>query len=253
MAGTSTKERRNHIAQQLLLNKRISAKELSEGFGVSTETIRKDLIHLEKNGLAKKKYGGAIVANELLELGFMEKASSHPLEKAIIAQRAAEFADEGAVVFLDAGSTTLEVAKQLALKKNLFVFTNSLHAAQVLTDMRARVCILGGEIKNTSRAAVGGWALKQIGEVRADVAFLGTSGFDGADGPYVESLPESEIKKAMMAASRQSVLVADSSKTGVGAMIKYAEWSDFRAVVTDRNLPEASARAMRDKTEVILA
>jgi DeoR/GlpR family transcriptional regulator of sugar metabolism len=253
MAGPSTEERRHFITQHLLLAKRISARDIAEKFGVSAETVRKDLIRLEKNGLARKSYGGAVVVNESLELGFVEKAARNPSEKAAIAQKAAGFVRDGAVVFLDAGSTVLEVAKQLVLKKGIAVFTNSLKAAQALSDARVRVCIVGGEIKPTSRAAVGGWALRQLSEIRADVAFLGASGFRGRNGPCIENLPESEIKKAMVANAYQSVLVADGSKANQDAMVEYAVWRDFRAVVTDATMPKETLRRIREHTEVVVA
>ncbi len=253
MATLLIEERRHRIAQQLLLDKRISAKELAQEFNVSTETIRKDLLHLEKEGIAKKGYGGAVVANELLELGFMEKAASHPAEKAAIGRRAAELVADGSVVFLDSGSTTLEVAKQLTLRKDITVFTNSLKAAQVLTDAGVRTCILGGEIKPTSKAVIGGWAERQLAEIQADIAFLGTSGFRHRDGPCIENLSESDIKKAMIARSYRTVVVADGSKASEDAMVCFAPWRDIDVLVTDAGMPEAERLRLGGMTEVVLA
>lgn len=253
MAGTMSGERRNHIIQQLLLNKRISAKELAEKFNVSTETIRKDLIRLEKEGLAKKGYGGAVAANAIFEVGFMEKMASHPAEKAMIAQRAAGFARPGFVILLDNGSTTYEVAKQLALLDEITVYTNSIRAAQLLADAKRRVVVLGGEIREASQAVVGGWAEKQLAEIRADVAFLGTSGFRDRGGPCVENLPESAIKKAMIAGARRTVVVADSSKADQDATVRFAAWRDIDALVSDKNFPKVEVARLGKLTEVVLA
>lgn len=253
MASVMTEERRNHIVQQLLLNKRISVKEIAHKFGVSTETIRKDLIRLENDGIAKKGYGGAVVASELMELGFMEKAASHPAEKAAIAQKAVEFVRDGSVVFLDSGSTAFEVARQLSLRKDIAVFTNSLKAAQVLSDARVRVCILGGEVKTTSNAVVGGWAARQLAEIKADIAFVGTSGFRDRGGPCIESLPESDIKKAMIANAYQTIVVSDSSKAREDAMVQFAAWRDVHALVTDKRLAREDASRLGKLTTVVLA
>lgn len=253
MPNPLTEERRNYITQQLLMNRTIKARELADKFGVSTETIRRDLLRLEETGLAKKGYGGAVIANELMEAGFVEKAVLHPMEKTAIAAKAAEFVEDGAVIFLDSGSTVFELAKHLVLKKDIVVFTNSLQAAQFLSDTKVRTHLVGGEVKTTSKAVVGGWALRQLAEIRASVAFLGTSGFKGRDGPCIESLRESEVKQAMLRNAYRAVVVADSSKAGIDAMIQYARWDDVHALVTDRNLHETVLASLLDKTNVVIA
>ena len=101
------------------------------------ETIRKDMIYLEENGIAKKGYGGAVVATELMEPSFLEKSVKHQDKKAAIAGKAAELVADGSTVLLDNGSTVLAIAKQLILKKDITVFTNSIKVAQVLIDSGA--------------------------------------------------------------------------------------------------------------------
>ena len=247
-----TQERRNKIVQKLMLDGKLNANELARIFSVSAETIRKDLIYLEKQGLAKKGYGGAVITNELLEHSFIEKSVEHPAEKAGIAQRAADMVGDGAVIILDSGSTVLKMVKFLTLKKGITVFTNSLRAAQQLSDFNIKVYLPGGEVRNTSNALVGGWATRAFGEIKADMAFMGTSGFKGRSGPCVENFPETEVKKAMIASAHKAVVLADSSKAELDAMIQFARWEDINTLITDKGIPKDHALQLERKTNLII-
>ena len=204
MTNTLLEERRQFIEKKLLAEGKIRVAELSKLFNVSSETIRKDILYLEEKGIAKKGYGGAVVVNELLEPSFLEKHKKFQEEKTKIAKSALDYIADGMIVLLDAGSTVYTIAKMLALKKNLTVFTNSPKSAQVLDDYKIKTYLLGGEIRNNSNALVGGWAVRALSEINADIAVLGTSGFNGRQGPCVENFEEAEIKKAMISSANKS-------------------------------------------------
>lgn len=248
-----TQERRNEIAQKLLLDGKVSASALAEEYGVSAETIRKDMIYLEENGIAKKGYGGAVVATELMEPSFLEKSVKHQDKKAAIAGKAAELVADGSTVLLDNGSTVLAIAKQLILKKDITVFTNSIKVAQVLIDSGVKVYLLGGEMRHTSNAVVGSWTLRALAEIRADIAFLGTSGFMGRKGPCIENFQESDVKQAMMKSANRVIVVADSSKASSNSMIQFGTWEEMDALVTDSDIDPAVIKELEKKTEIILA
>jgi len=236
MNTTLIDERRQFIEKKLVAEGKIRIAELSKLFSVSSETIRKDLIYLEEKGIAKKGYGGAVVVNELLEPSFLEKHEKFQEEKTRIAKAALDFITDGMIVLLDAGSTVYTLANMLALKKNLTVFTNSPKSAQVLDDYKIKTYLLGGEIRNNSNALVGGWTVRALSEINADIAVLGTSGFNERQGPCVENFEEAEVKKAMIKSANKIVILGDSSKSKTYSMIEFAKWDAADAFITDKNI-----------------
>ena len=251
MKKRNTQERRNAIAEQLVSSGKVSASELADQYGVSMETVRKDMIWLEQNGLARKGYGGAVAATSITERTFLEKSICHKQEKARIAKKAIELVQDGDVVLLDSGSTVLSVAKQLVLKRDITVFTNSLRAAQHVIDYGMKVYVLGGEVRNTSNALIGGWALRALGEIKADIAILGTSGVKGRSGPCVESMEESEIKRAMMKAARKTAIIADASKGDCDALVQFAAWEDVDFFITEETMDKDVLNGIKGKTTVL--
>ncbi len=246
-------ERRQYIEKKLIAEGKIIVSELSEFFNVSSETIRKDLLYLEEKGIAKKGYGGAVVANSLIEPSITEKYNKYQDEKNDIAKKAIEYISDGMILLLDAGSTTYAFAKMLALKNNLTVFTNSPRTAQILDDYKIETYLLGGRIRSNSNAIVGGWALREIREIRADAAILGTSGFKDRLGPCVENFEEEEIKQAMIESANKIIVLGDSSKSKTYSMIEFAKWEDVDFFVTDKNIDNETKEKIEETTEIVLA
>lgn len=253
MSNTLIDERRQFIEKKLLLEGKIKVSELSEFFNVSSETIRKDLLYLEEKGIAKKGYGGAVVANSLIEPNIKEKQSKFIDEKKEIAKKALEYISDGMIVLLDAGSTVYTFAKMLALKNNITVFTNNPKAAQIVDDYKIDTYLLGGRIRNNSNAIVGGWALRALSEIKADVAILGTSGFNDRQGPCVENFEEAEIKQAMIKSANKTIVLGDSSKAKTYSMIEYAKWRDIDIFVTNDEIDKETKDKISDKVELVLA
>lgn len=161
-----TEERRSQLARILVTEGSVKVGVLAERFGVSTETIRKDLIFLEKEGLAKKSHGGAVSSGALFERPLAARSMEHVAEKAKIARTAVEMIPDGGVAILDAGSTTYQIAKLLTLKKGITILTNSASIAHVLSGTSNTVFSLGGEMRGTSMAFVGPWTLHALESVR---------------------------------------------------------------------------------------
>lgn len=251
MAVKLTQERRNEIARRLIQDGRVSALELSEGYGVSAETIRKDLMWLESRGIAQKSYGGAIAAAQALEKPFFEKATSRPEEKRRIGKAAAERIGPVGVVLVDSGSTVMEAARELAARGDLSFFTNSLRTAQMLADRKCDVAMLGGVIRLPSQAASGMWAVEQLEQLHADWAIVGTSGFLESDGPCVESLEEAQVKRAMIRAAKRTIIVADSAKSRCPAAVRFARWTDISLLVTDSGMEPETLGRLRKRLEVL--
>lgn len=248
-----TEERRSQLARILVTEGSVKVGVLAERFGVSTETIRKDLIFLEKEGLAKKSHGGAVSSGALFERPLAARSMEHVAEKAKIARTAVEMIPDGGVAILDAGSTTYQIAKLLTLKKGITILTNSASIAHVLSGTSNTVFSLGGEMRGTSMAFVGPWTLHALETVRADIAFIGTDGFCGRTGPTCAAYAETEVKRAMVRASRAAAVVCDSSKFAADGMFQICDWDEIRYMITDSAPPAPVQEALRGHTELVVA
>lgn len=252
MAGL-TADRRNRMAQILLQDGSIKVGDMAEHFQVSTETIRKDIIYLEEQGIAEKNHGGAIAKIELTEHTLDEKEWEHPEEKKGIAIAAAAMVHDHDTVILDAGSTTNAVAKQLMLKKNLTIITNSVMTASILADSDNTVFLVGGRVRQSSRAVVGGWALKMMDSIHANIAFLGSDGFKNLKGPACVSYDEAAFKNKVLESSKRTYVVADSSKCSSASHFSYCRWENINGLIIDKNKKEIVKKMIGDKTELIFA
>ncbi|MGI9861502.1 DeoR/GlpR family DNA-binding transcription regulator [Moorella naiadis] len=252
LPNSLTAERRNKLAQILVAEGSVRIGEVAKMFAVSTETIRKDLIYLEKKGIARKSHGGAVATSEFLERPFASKSLENIEAKNKIAQAAVKLIPENGVIILDSGSTTLSIAKLLSLKKGLTVITNSVSAAQVLAGSEIKLHLTGGEVRGISMALAGLWTINSLSVIKADIAFLGSSGFESHNGPCAESFAEAETKKAMVKSCKKAVVVSDSSKFKSDALIEYATWEEIAILITDAGAPPEKVAELRRMTEVII-
>lgn len=250
-----TAERRNEIAQLLLRDGNIKASELAKQFDVSTETIRKDLIYLEEQGIAQKSYGGAIASTELLERPIALKEMEYMDIKTSIANKAMELIPEKGVIFLDAGSTNYALAKQLLLRNDLTIFTNSLIALNLLSDSENEVFALGGRVRGSSKGTIGSWAIQAIRTLHVDIAFLGSDGFKDLNGPSCASYDESELKQAVLSQCNRTVILTDNTKFQANSLFQFCNWQDVYALITniseDENFKNLITK-IKEKTNVFL-
>ncbi|MBC8571198.1 DeoR/GlpR family DNA-binding transcription regulator [Zongyangia hominis] len=250
MSNALTAERRNKLAQMLVFEGSVRVGELAEMFDVSTETIRKDLIYLENQGVARKSHGGAIAASELLERPLSEKFMENMELKSTVAKAALEMIDDNSVIMLDSGSTTFQLAKLLTIKKGITVITNSANLPPLLSGTDNTVLSLGGEMRGTSMALVGLWTMNALSSVRVDLAILGSDGFSHRCGPCTPSYAEAEVKKAMMERSKRTIVISDSSKFQKSAIMEFCEWKDIDCLITDDGAPEDQLQEIRANTQV---
>ncbi len=222
-------------------------------FGVTTETIRKDLIYLEERGLARKSHGGATSVGELIERPATVKVAENPEAKAEIALAARELIPEGAVLLLDAGSTTVALARVIASMHGVSVFTNSIPVMALLGPTDNCVFCFGGQLRGSSMAIAGGWAVSALRSIHIDLAFLGSDGFGGLAGPSSASYEETEFKAEVIRASDRAVVLADHSKFSQPGLFQFCRWEDVYALVTDQRAPESDVRAIGKRTKVVTA
>ncbi|MGW1883372.1 DeoR/GlpR family DNA-binding transcription regulator [Streptomyces sp. NPDC001970] len=247
-------ERQQQIIRLAREGGRVDVLSLADEFQVTAETIRRDLKALDRAGLVRRVHGGAIPAGRLdFEPDLAERESTAADEKDRIARAAlAELPEDGSVI-LDAGSTVARLAASFPLECSLTVVTHALPAAARLADHPGiDLHLVGGRVRHRTRAAVDAWALRAYGEIRADVVFLGANGFSAGAGLTTPDLAEAAVKRALVAAARRVVLLADSAKYGEEHFARFADLADVDLLITDSGLsPEDAAAIEAAGTEVV--
>ena len=222
--------------------------ELSQKLGVSEATVRRDLLSLEVQGKVKRVHGGAIKLKfPEHEPVFEEKESIKPSEKQKIAKLALGMINDKDTIYLDGGSTVLELAKLLKEKKGLTVVTNSLMAAAELMESGHNLIIVGGKFRPLSRTLVGPLTSKIINSLNIKKAFLGTIGFTVDDGLSTTDSDEAYTKELVMQRTEKAILLADSSKLGKKSFAVSGSLSDIDVVITDSGISPSFAKELKKR------
>ncbi len=235
MAKPINDERRNNIVQYVLNQKRATVTDLAKKFEVTTETIRKDLLYLDKNNILLKGHGVVTVANSYLENEFALKKNENTDAKIQIAKRAADQIPPNCVIFLDSGTTALQLAKILNLRSDLIIVSNSALISQISSTSDNQILIMGGELRKKSFSYVGHWTIQSLQQIHIDIAFLSCSGFH-SDGPSIHSYRELQIKQAVIENTHKVILIADTSKFQQESLYRYARFSAFDLLIAERSL-----------------
>jgi len=228
-------ERHRLIVERARTDGRVDVAALAALFDVATETVRRDLTGLERQGLLRRVHGGAIPVERLgFEPGLATRDSVLTTEKDRIAKAAlAELPGEGTVL-LDAGTTTARLAEALPPDRELTVVTNALPIAMTLSARpNVTVHLLGGRVRGRTLAAVDTWAVQLLADVFVDVAFLGTNGISVERGLTTPDAGEAAVKRAMIGAARRVVVLADHTKVGVDHFARFGTLDEVDALVTD--------------------
>ncbi len=229
-----TEQRQKEILELLYAQEEIKASDLTSHFHVSMETIRKDLFQMSEQNLLIKTHGGAKKIETYSEIPIDKKINENASDKKEIARKALHYIQDGSVLFLDPGSTTLALTKFLPLKKNLTIMTNSLMIANQVSHTKHTLIFLGGRITKKGKAAVGLFTNKHIDAITIDLAFMGSDGFYHCEGPTTFSFDEMEVKKHVLSRSKQKILLADASKFHKSGTYTYAYFSDFDYLITHK-------------------
>jgi DeoR family fructose operon transcriptional repressor len=236
-------ERQQRIVQLAQERGRVEVPSLAEDFGVTQETVRRDLSALERAGLLRRVHGGALPAGGLhLEPGLAERDSTAAADKERIAKAALALLPEEGSLLLDAGTTVSRLAALLPLDSTLTVVTNALTvAARLAEHPNLNLHLVGGRLRHRTQAAVDAWALRDLADLEADTAVIATNGFSLQAGLTTPDLAEAAVKRAMVASARRVILVADSSKYGARHFARFATLRQVDVVVTDTGLTEEQA------------
>jgi DeoR family transcriptional regulator, fructose operon transcriptional repressor len=231
-------ERQQEILQQARRDGRVDVTALAEGFAVTAETIRRDLTTLERAGVLRRVHGGAIPVERIgFEPALAARDAVLTAEKERIAKVAlAEVPEEGAII-LDAGTTTARLAQALPADRELTVVVNSPAIAAILGPRtNLKVLLLGGRLRGKTLATVDDWALRPLADLYVDVAFVGTNGCSVERGLTTPDPAEAAVKRAMIAASRRTVLLADHTKIGNDYLSRFGSLADLDLLITDAGL-----------------
>ncbi|MCL6445616.1 MAG: DeoR/GlpR family DNA-binding transcription regulator, partial [Alicyclobacillus sp.] len=252
-------ERRRRIKEMLLRDHVVKVADLVREFDVSEETIRRDLNELERDGIAQKNYGGAVLTEELLNtLGAITPISlrhtQRSEEKDAIGQLAAQLVQEEQVVMIDAGTTTWSVARHLNERQRLTVITNGVNIAQELSQKpHFSVFVVGGKLNPQLMSLVSSQPEQEMQKYTADYVFLGASGISMKKGFTSSDIYEAEVKRAMAAVGEKVVIVADHTKLEKQGLISFCSFDEVDILVTSRLAdPALLAEIERHGVEILL-
>jgi DeoR family fructose operon transcriptional repressor len=232
-----TIERHEKILSLLKERMTVKMQELVDELKASESTIRRDLTDLEKAKKLKRIHGGAtLLQKKLDEPTVAEKTIKNSHEKKRIAEKAALLIEEGDCVFLDAGTTTVEIIPFLQ-GKEVVVVTNGLTNISLLIELNIETHVIGGYVKSGTRAFVGRSAIQTLESFRFDKAFLGVNGLTVEDGCTTPDPEEAFIKENAIKRSRQSYILADHSKFGEVSFSKFSNAEDV-TIITSTHLDD---------------
>ena len=229
-------ERRNLILEKLQEEKKVVVSELSQQFGVSEETIRRDLEKMEKEGLAIKSYGGAVLNDSTsIDMPFNVRKKTNVPGKQKLAELAAAQIHDGDHIILDASTTSVFIAKAIKDKANLTVITNSLEIMIELSDVSDwNIICSGGSLKEGYLALVGPKTAEGLACFNADKAFFSCKGIDMEKGITDGNEMFSQVKQVMMYSARESILAVDSTKFDKIAFSKLCDIKSMSTILTDK-------------------
>lgn len=241
-------ERQHAMAASIARERRLSVSATAETFGVTTETVRRDLAILEQQGLIHRVHGGAVPADALttVELAVSERDKTASEQKNRIVRAALDqLPGDGGSILLDSGTTTGRFAALLPPSRRMTLFTNTASiAVKVSTHPNIEVHLLGGRVRPTTQAAVGPTTVAALAGLRVDVSFLGTNGLTIAHGLTTPDADEAAVKAAMIAAGRRIVVLADSRKLGHETLVRFGTCDQIDALVTDDGISDIDVTAL---------
>lgn len=249
-------ERQREIVALTLESGRVEVADLSDRFGVTTETVRRDLSELQEQRLVRRVHGGAVSWEKAgFELLLSVRNDQQDGEKRRLAQRAIEELPDTGSIIIDSGSTLLQLAAAIPPTCELRIVTNSLAIAQVLADHKSGdVIVIGGKIRKHTLAMVDAEAVAAVEPMTVETLFISSDALSpdvGLTTPYRE---EAALKSAMIRSARRVVALVDHTKIGADHFIRFARWSDIDVLITNSEADPAIVRTIEAAgTTVLLA
>ncbi len=251
-------ERRTMIVDEVNRRTSIQVADICERFGVSEVTVRNDLDKLEKSGKLRRTHGGAVSITRTITVSFPDQRLNLNVEaKRAVTKRAAEFVHDGDTLFVDTGTTAFEFAHFLYDKRDITIVTADLSIASFADSSmpHAHILMLGGTLRKNHRYITGPITTEIMAKLRVDKAFLAADSFTPGFGFSTQFTGVAEVKEMMLRQSREHYMMMDASKVRDPCFIRFAQLSDFDAVVMDfdpNNEVEQAIQASASQTKLIL-
>lgn len=247
-------DRSKQIVEYLKLHNLVTVDELVSLTGASPATIRRELTRLDKEGVVYRVHGG-VTLNRFVpnQPTTNEKQGQHHKEKLLIAAAASKLVKPGDSIVLDAGTTTIEIARNL-IDIPLRVITNDLHIGLLLADyQQIEVSVTGGTVDWSSQSCVGDVAVNFLAKVHPTYTFISCNAFKSNTGITAPTSDKAAVKRIMTQHSSKKILVADSSKYGLTQLFEVGPLTSVDMIITDKNLDEKAAEEIRKQgIELIL-
>jgi len=244
------------VLSRLLEHGKVTVAELSRSLNVSEMTIRRDLEELADRGVAKRIYGGAVLANpRAVEPGFADRVAVDASYKAAIGRAAAALVNDGDAVIVDAGTTTLEAARALIGRRDLTVCPLSFQATALLaTQPGITVLTPGGQLRPGELMYIGPVTERMLAEFQFDIYLMAVGGISAERGLTDFFIPDVEVKKRALRSARRVVVTADATKIDAVAFARIGPVDSVDVLVTDQRAdPDALAALADHGIEVIVA
>ena len=240
---TTGHERRRYLLARARAEGRVGVTGAAQDLHVSLETVRRDLKLLEAHGLIRREYGVAYpVESAGFESDLATRESEWLPEKRRIAAEAILHIDDAETIFVDEGYTPQLLVRELPTDTPLTVVTASLPVASMLAVRPScSVIVLGGRVRGRTLATVDHWATSMLSDFVIDLAFLGANGISRAHGLTTPDPAVAAVKSAALRASRRRIFIGAHVKFSAVSFVRFAEVSDFEALITDTGLSLSEA------------
>ena len=227
---------------------------LADHFGITPQSVRRDINTLSAKGLLQRYHGGAGPCLSTENLDYLDRKVLCLAEKKVIGRMVAEAIPNKSSLFINIGTTTEEVAKALRTHKNLRVITNNLNVAMLLADHPSFEVIVAGGVVRGDRGVIGESTVDFFRQFKVDYGIIGISGIDN-DGTLLDfDYREVRVAQAIIENSRQVVLVTDHTKFNITPMVKLGSLADIDVLVTDQPPPESIREVLAEtNTRLIVA
>ena len=246
-------KRQIYILEYIRVNGEVLTKDLAQKLNVSTMTITRDLKALADNGAVQLTYGGAMsceMSSSEYPMALKEEANTDGKKR--IATYCKQLVKPGSSVFIETGTTTLAVAKEIFRTENCTFYTNSLLALNALSKFSGiTLHTIPGKYRELSQGFLGPQAIEYVKDFQFDIAFIGTEGIDLDLGITLPNEADAYTKKAIIQQAKRVIIVADHSKFGLTHLHKAAELAKIDLIVTDLSDEAPMFKAIANIAEIV--
>jgi DeoR family transcriptional regulator, myo-inositol catabolism operon repressor len=242
------------IQEYIYINKKVEIKTIKKLFNLSDSTLRRYLNKLESQKIIIKQYGYVLTNSNDNLINIKARIDFLQEVKTKLAFKAAGLVKENHVIFVDSGSSHMDLAKQLSSFKNLTIVTNNLLFAikGVDQNIQSKIIVISGIVNPKTISVSGELSISALDDYFFDISFITASGLSDLNGCSNRTLPESELKRKIMSRSKLKVLVVDDSKFEQSFPFSFAKLNDFDYLVTNKPLPKKYLKSINSNPKIII-